>query len=104
MSWVWLAAGILSELGGTLSLRASDGLRQKIWIIPLIIGYGLSFLFLTLTLAAGMGVGIAYGVWAAIAIALVAVLAHVIWDDPLTKRMIAGIVVIAIGVILVQIK
>lgn len=103
MNWVWLLAAIGTELGATLSLRASDGLRRRLWIIPIVAGYILAFVFLAFALAAGMGIGVAYGIWAATGIALVALLARVIWKDPLTKRMIAGIAVIAVGVLLVEI-
>lgn len=102
MSWIWLAAAIGSELLATLSLRASDGFRRKLWLIPMAIGYLVSLVFLSLSLSAGMPVGVAYGIWVAVGVALVAVLARVIWKDPLTPRMIAGIAIIAIGVVLVE--
>lgn len=103
MSWVWLIAAIVAELGATLSLRASDGFRKRLWLIPLGIGYALAFVFLALALNAGMHIGVAYGIWVAAGIALIALLARAIWKDPLTKRMILGIVVIAAGVILVEV-
>lgn len=102
MSWIWLAAAITSELMGTLSLRASDGFRHKRWLVPMAAGYLVSLVFLSLALNAGMPVGVAYGIWVAVGIALVAVLARVIWKDPLTPRMMAGIAVITVGVILVE--
>ena len=102
MSWIWLAAAIASELAGTLSLRASDGFRRRRWLVPMGVGYVVSLVFLSLALGAGMPVGVAYGIWVAVGIALVALLARAIWRDPLTPRMMAGIVVIAIGVVLVE--
>lgn len=103
MSAVWLVLAIVTEVCATLSMRASDGFRKKRWIAPIALGYVLAFTFMALALGAGMPVGIAYGLWAAIGIALVALLARAIWKDPLTKRMIIGIVVIGIGVFLVEI-
>jgi small multidrug resistance pump len=103
MSWAWLVAAIIAELGATLSLRASDGFRKRLWLLPLTIGYALAFMFLALALNAGMHVGVAYGIWAAAGISLIALLARAIWKDPLTKRMVLGIVVIAAGVILVEV-
>lgn len=46
--------------------------------------------------------GIAYGIWTAAGIALVALLARAIWKDPLTPRMLAGIGIIILGVLLVE--
>lgn len=102
MSWVWLSAAIAVEIGATLSLRASDGMRDRRWLVPVIAGYVAAFAFLALALEAGMAVGIAYGVWAAVGIVAVALLARLIWHDPLSRRMVAGILVIAVGVLLVE--
>ena len=103
MSGVWLAAAIAAEITGTLGLRASDGFRNRPWLLLVAAGYAAAFGFLALALAAGMPVGVAYGIWTATGIALVALLARVIWKDPLTKRMLLGIAIIAIGVLLVEI-
>lgn len=102
MSWLWLAAAIAAELCATLSLRASDGFRKRWWLLPVVLGYLVSFVFLALTLNAGMPVGVAYGIWTAVGIGLVALLARAIWGDPLNRRMMLGIVVIAAGVVLVE--
>lgn len=102
MSWIWLIASIISEVIGTLSLRATDGFRKQRWLIPVFIGYGLAFTFLALALTAGMSIAVAYGIWTAVGIALIALVARVIWNDPLTKKMLAGIALIVVGVILVE--
>ncbi|GAA4431234.1 SMR family transporter [Georgenia halophila] len=99
---MWLLAAIACEISATLSLRASDGFRRRRWLVPVVAGYLASIVLLALSLRAGMMVGVAYGIWAATGIAAVALLARVIWDDPLTRRMVAGIVLIAVGVLLVE--
>lgn len=103
MRWLFLSSAILAEVLGTLSLRASNGFKNRWWVIPLAICYGLAFWFLALTLNAGMPVGIAYGIWSAIGVALIALLARIIWKEPLTPRMIVGLVLIMAGVLLVEI-
>ncbi|MFM9378840.1 DMT family transporter [Gordonia sp. VNK21] len=102
MSWLWLSLAIVVEACATLCVRASDGYRKRWWLVPIVAGYLASFVFLSLALRAGMPVGVAYGVWTAIGIALVALLARALWRDPLTWRMIAGIVVIMAGVVLIE--
>ena len=102
MSWMWLALSILSEVAGTLCLRASSGLQRKIWFIPVIACYGAAFVFLGQTLAAGMPLGVAYGLWAACGVALVCLLSRAIWKDPLTRKALLGIGLIAVGVMLVE--
>ena len=101
--WLVLAGAIGIEVFATLGLRASDGLRVKAWIAPVVLGYLASFYLLWLTLRLGMPVGIAYGVWTACGVALVAVIARVIFRDPLTLKMTAGIGLIVAGVLLIEV-
>ncbi|WP_410573635.1 DMT family transporter [Amycolatopsis sp. cmx-4-61] len=102
MTWLLLAGAILSEVAATLSLRASEGLRRKRWVVPVAAGYLGAFGLLAVALAHGMPVGIAYGVWAACGVALTAVGARVFFKDALTKRMAAGVGLIAAGVLIIE--
>ena len=100
--WLALAGAILVEVFATLSLRASDGFRKKAWIVPIVAGYLLSFYLLWVSLGLGMPVGIAYGVWSACGVALVAVLARFLFNEPLTWMMGAGIALIVGGVLTIE--
>ncbi|WP_174269731.1 DMT family transporter [Sanguibacter keddieii] len=102
MMWLALVGAILSEVTATLSLRASEGLRKKPWVVPLAVFYPLAFVLLTVSLDAGMAIGVAYGIWAASGVALTAVGARVAFGDPLTRRMMLGIACIGVGVILIE--
>lgn len=102
MSWLYLGCAILFELAATLSLRQSDGLRDKRWAPAIIGGYLVSFSFLAAALGAGMAIGVAYGIWAATGVALTAIAARVLFRDPLTKTMGMGIALIACGVLLIE--
>ena len=100
--WVALTGAILFEVVATLALRASEGLRKRIWIVPVTVGYLASFSLLWLTLRIGMRVGIAYGVWTACGVALVAVAAKILFDEPLTWLMALGIALIIGGVLTIE--
>jgi small multidrug resistance pump len=102
MMWLALAGAILVEVMATLSLRASDGFRKRAWIGPIIVGYLLSFYLLYVSLGLGMPVGIAYGVWSACGVALVAVVARFLFDEPLTPMMGLGIALIVGGVLTIE--
>jgi small multidrug resistance pump len=102
MTWLILAMAIVAEVAGTLSLRASEGLRKKRWIAPIAVGYAAAFGLLTLALANGMPIGIAYGIWAASGVALTAVGARVFFKERLTWRMATGIALIAVGVFVIE--
>ena len=100
--WLVLAGAILFEVMGTAALRASDGFRKRRWIFPMALGYLASFYLLWLTLSLGMAVGIAYGVWTASGVALVAVAARLLFDEPLTWLMGVGIALIVAGVLTIE--
>ena len=102
MSWAALAGAILLEVFSTLGLRASEGFRNKKWIAPVLIGYLGSFAMLSFTLSLGMPVGIAYGIWTACGVALVAILGRVLFAEPLTRQMLAGIALIIVGVVVIE--
>lgn len=102
MSWLYLSLAIVAEVLATLSLRATEGFKKKLWIIPMAGGYALAFFLLALTLTEGMPVAIAYGIWSAVGVALIAILARLVWKEHLTPRMILGLVLIMVGVVLVE--
>lgn len=102
MNWLLLAGAILTEVAATLSLRASEGLKKKRWIAPVAVFYITAFSLLAVALSNGMPVGIAYGIWAACGVALTAVGARVFFGERLTGRMVAGIVLIAVGVLVIE--
>jgi small multidrug resistance pump len=102
MMWLALAGAIGMEVLATLSLRASDGFRRRKWIVPVAAGYLVSFYLLWLSLSLGMPVGVAYGIWTACGVALVAIAARILFRDPLTWRMLAGIGLIIAGVLTIE--
>lgn len=102
--WLALAAAICIEVFATLSLRASEGLRKKAWIVPVVLGYLAAFYLLSLTLSLGMPVGIAYGVWTACGVAAVAVFARYLFGDALTVKMMCGIGLIIAGVLTIELS
>ena len=104
MMWLTLAGGILIEVLSTLGLRASDGFRKRVWIAPVVAGYVASFTLISWTLALGMPVGIAYGVWSACGMAMVALLAKVLFGEPLTPVMAGGIALIITGVLTIELS
>jgi small multidrug resistance pump len=104
MMWLTLAGGILLEVVSTLGMRASDGFRKKVWIAPVVMGYVASFALISWTLSLGMPVGIAYGVWSACGVALVALLAKVLFGEPLTPMMMGGIALIIAGVLTIELS
>jgi small multidrug resistance pump len=102
VTWLLLGGAILSEVIGTLPLRASEGSSKLGPSVLMGVGYVVSFLLLAQVLERGMTVGVAYAIWAGLGVALVAVLGRLLFDDPLTWVTGAGIVAIVGGVVLVE--
>jgi small multidrug resistance pump len=99
--WVLLASAIVIEVAATLSLRASQD--HSAWMVVVVGGYFGAFVLLTMVLRTGMPVGVAYGIWGALGTAGTAVLAAIIFGDPFTWPIVAGIGLIVAGVLLVEV-
>lgn len=99
-AWGVLALTIVLEVTATLSL---DAAQRHPWLyVVVVVGYAGSFLLLSQVLRMGMPLGVAYGIWGATGVALTAVLAWALFGDPLTPIMLAGIGLIAVGVLLIE--
>lgn len=96
-----LAIAIAVEVCASLSLSAAQD--EPVFFIVVVIGYVSSLGLLGLVLAAGMPVGVAYGIWGACGVMATAVLANVLFGDPLTPLMLGGIALVVIGVLAVEI-
>lgn len=102
MTALLLAGAIACEVAGTMSLRASEGFARRGFVAAMIAGYALAFLFLMAVLDRGVSIGVAYGIWAAAGIALTAVAGRLVFRDPLTGTMVAGVALIAVGVFVIE--
>lgn len=101
MAWLFLTIAIVVEVAATLSLRVAS-LGSKKWFVPVVVGYVIAFTMLSMALNAGMPLGVAYGIWTAAGVAITAVLSKVLFREPFTLLMAAGIALIMGGVLLIQ--
>ncbi|MCH1868091.1 multidrug efflux SMR transporter [Nocardioides sp. CFH 31398] len=97
-----LALAIGVEVVSTLCLKAAgEGLP---WLYAVTAaGYAVALVLLSVCLRGGMAVGLAYGVWAAGGVVLTALAAAVVYDERLGPLRVAGIAVIVVGVLLVEV-
>lgn len=98
--WLTLGLAILVEVAATLSLKAA--IETPGWYVVVVLGYASAFVLLARCLRLGMPIGVAYGVWGAIGVAATALLAALIFGEPLTPLMGIGIALISGGVLLVE--
>jgi small multidrug resistance pump len=100
MTWLFLGGAILTEVTATLCLKRALDVPALYAVV--VAGYVAAFALLTLTLKEGLGVGVTYGIWAACGVALTAIGSRVLFGEPLTGMMIAGLTLIIGGVLLVE--
>lgn len=97
---ICLVAAIVSEVTGSLSLRAA--IDQSGWYALVVVAYLVAFTLLAATLRTGVPVGVAYGLWAAGGVALTAIMSLVVFGEPITLVMGVGIVLVIVGVLLIE--
>ena len=98
--WILLACSILSEVTGSLSLKAALG--HPGWYALVVAGFFCAFMFLALVLRERVPLGVAYGIWGASGVALTAVASKFLFKEPFTWVMALGIALIIGGVLLVE--
>ncbi|GAA2126932.1 SMR family transporter [Streptomyces synnematoformans] len=103
MTYVLLIGAILSEVTATVSLRLSDGFSKIVPSVVVVVGYLTAFTLLSMVLKRGMSIGIAYGIWAAAGVALVALVGAAFLGDGLTRVQVAGLVLVAAGVVALEV-
>lgn len=102
MPWLWLAGAIIAEVIATTSLKLSEGFSRPLPSVVVVVGYVGAFLMLSQSLTRGMNLGVAYGVWAAVGIALVAVIGTLLFGESLTWVQVGGIALIIAGVMALE--
>lgn len=96
----FLAVAIVTEVIGSISLK---GALDHPWLYGVVaVAFLTAFALLSLVLKAGIGIGVAYGIWGASGVALTAIASMVIYNEPLTPMMWAGIVLIIFGVATIE--
>jgi small multidrug resistance pump len=95
--WVFLGAAIVTELVGTIALRAvSTSLTW--WAIALIaVSYSASFAAMAVSLRQ-LNVGVVYAIWSAVGIAAITLAGWLLFDERLSLQAILGLAVIVAGV------
>lgn len=101
MGYIALACAIMIEVGGTLCLRMASNGRRSWWAL-VFVAYIIAFALLSVTLSLGVPLAVAYGIWTAAGVALTAVLSSILFKERLTWVMAAGILLIAAGVLCIE--
>ena len=99
---LFLVVAIIAEIVATSALKASGGLDKPLYAVIATVGYVIAFSALALALRT-IPLGTAYAIWSGVGIAALALIGWLVFRQPLTPIELAGIVLIVIGVIAVQV-
>ncbi len=99
---VLLGAAIVSEVVGTVSLPASEGLTRPLPSLGVVVGYAGAIVLFTRALRHGLALGIAYGTLTGFGLASATVLGAVVLGEHLSLVQGAGLALIVSGALLLQ--
>lgn len=103
MAAVFLALAIAAEVVATTFLRVASAPDGRWWHYAIVIGgYIIAFASLGRSLAAGMPLAVGYAIWAALGVALVAMISWLVFKEPLTLVQIGGLAMVLGGVLLLE--
>jgi small multidrug resistance pump len=97
MAWAFLMAAIVTELFGTLGLRAIANAPTWWGVALIVVAYSASFLCMAIALRQ-LNVGVVYAIWSAVGIAAVSVAGVLFFHEHLSVQAIIGMAVIVLGV------
>ena len=100
MHWLFLALAVIFEVGGTTSMKLSEGLTKPVteFTALLFVLYGASFVLFALALKK-LDLGLSYAIWAGIGTAVIAVIGYIWFKEPMGPLRIGSILLIIIGVV-----
>lgn len=98
---ILLTIAIVAEVIATSALKLSEGFSRLGPSVAVIVGYGVAFYFLSLTLKT-IPIGVAYAIWSGAGIALITLIAWVVFGQKLDPAAIFGILLIVAGVVVLN--
>src|SRR5262249_55408878 len=102
MAYLFLAGAILAEVGATSVMKLSEGFTRPLPALASAVGYAIAFYLLAQALES-IPTGVAYAIWSGAGIVLIASVAWVFHGQKLDAAALAGMVLIVVGVILMNI-
>ena len=100
-SMLILLLAIVSEVVGTVALKASEGFARLGPTLLVVVGYVLTFYFLGLALKQ-IPLGVAYAIWSGLGTAGAVLAGVLLWRESLSLAGVVGIALIVAGVVILN--
>jgi small multidrug resistance pump len=97
-AWMLLAVAIVFEVGGTTSMKLSDGLQRLGPSITMFVCYAIAFALNTFVVRT-LDLSVTYAVWSGVGTALTAAIGIYYFKEPATAVKMVSLGLIVIGVI-----
>ncbi|MCV6985523.1 multidrug efflux SMR transporter [Mycobacterium shinjukuense] len=99
MTYLFLLCAIAAEVVATSLLKSTQGFARPWPTAICLAGYAVSFALLALSISRGVPTDVAYALWSAIGTAAIVVIAVAFLGSPLTMTKVAGVGLIVVGVL-----
>jgi small multidrug resistance pump len=96
-----LLLAIVSEVVGTVALKASEGFARLGPTLLVVVGYVLTFYFLGLAFKQ-IPLGVAYAIWSGLGTAGAVLAGVLLWRESLSPAGVVGIALIVAGVVILN--
>lgn len=97
-SWLWMAAAIIFEVCGTISMKLSSGMTKLVPTLLLFIFYFFSLAALTIALKK-LDLSLAYTVWAGLGTSLIAIVSVLWFNEPVNLLKVISLVLVILGIV-----
>lgn len=97
-AWLILFFAILFEVGGTTSMRLSEGFTRLTPSILIFVFYAISFALNTLVIRT-LGLSVTYAVWSGVGTVLTSMIGYLYFKEPVTAIKIGSALLIVLGVV-----
>lgn len=101
MAYVYLAAAIIFEVFGTITMKYSEGFTKVLPSVLTVACHGICFISLTVALKY-LPVSNVYAIWAGVGTALMAFLGLIIFNEPLPMQKVVATTLIVLGVVMLN--
>lgn len=101
-AWMMLGLAIVAEVIGTTALKASESFTRLVPSLVMVIGYGVAFYCLSIVLKT-VPVGVAYAVWSGLGIALITLVAFLVYGQRIDLAGLLGMGLIIAGVVVLNV-
>lgn len=101
MAYLYLFIAIITEITGSVSLKASEGFSKLYPSLSAIFSFIICFYFFSLAMKY-LPLGLSYATWASLGLVLSTILSVVIFKESLNSIGIISIIFITIGIVLLN--